>query len=421
MNDQVMTLDDSPADAAFRAEARAWIQANAPRELYDILSRSGYSSVGLPEEELIKASKAWQMKKARDGWGALQWPRKYGGRGATVTERVIWAQEEGPYAWLSSAFLVGFGMAGPTLMVHGTEEQKHRFLPKLISGEEIWCQMFSEPAAGSDLAGVRTRAERVGDEWVVNGQKIWTSIAHFADFAILLARTDPSVPKHKGLTYFWVDMRSPGIEVRPIRQPSGGSEFNEVYLTDVRLADHQRIGEVGQGWKVALTTLMNERVSVGTSMPTGFESLFDYCCELRTERGLAIDDPAIRSRLADWAARASGLKYTGLRVLSAIAHDRPPGAENSITKLVAASMSQDIAMFALDLQGRAGVLVDADADNAAGRFQALLMRSPGTRIEGGTDEILRNIIAERVLGLPPDFRPDKDVPFNMIPASGAVS
>jgi len=421
MNTQAMTFDDSPAEAAFRAEARAWIAANAPHELLPLLSKAGFASVDMDEGDLVRAAKAWQKKKAAAGWSALQWPRQYGGRGATAVERVIWEQEEGPYGKLAFIFVIGFGMAGPTLIAHGTEEQKRRFLPKLISGEEIWCQLFSEPAAGSDLAGIRTRAEKVGDGWVVNGQKIWTSLAHLADYGILVARTDPTVPKHKGLSYFWVDMHAPAVEVRPIKQANGRSEFNEVYFTDLLLADHQRIGEVGRGWQVALTTLMNERLMIGTSMPTGFDALFDYCCELRTEQGLAIDDRAVRSKLADWAVRANGLKFNSLRGLSALAKGGTPGAENSIGKLVAGSMMQEIAMFAMNLQGRAGILVDPEASEAAGPFQEMLLRSPGTRIEGGTDEILRNIIAERVLGLPPDIRVDKDVPFDRIPASGAVT
>jgi alkylation response protein AidB-like acyl-CoA dehydrogenase len=417
MLSEPMTFDDSPSDARFRAAARGWLAAHAPTQLHAALAASDFGTIRLEPEDLMRESKAWQKKKASAGWAALQWPREYGGQGATAIEQVIWEQEEGAYAKLSGLFVIGFGMSGPTIIEHGHEEQKRRFLPPLISGQEVWCQLFSEPAAGSDLAGIRTRAEKAGAEWIVNGQKIWTSFAQHADLGILLARTDPTVPKHRGLTMFWVDMASPGIEVRPIRQVSGRSEFNEVYFSDVRLADHQRLGQPGEGWRVALTTLMNERLTLGTSIPTGFEALFDYCCSLETPRGRAIEDRAVRSRLARWAVRAEGLRYTGMRSLSAVAKGQPPGPENSIGKLVAGSMMQEIAMFALDLQGRAGVVSDATAE-AAGRFQAMLLRSPGTRIEGGTDEILRNIIAERVLGLPPDIRVDKDVPFDAIPTSG---
>jgi acyl-CoA dehydrogenase len=305
-------------------------------------------------------------------------------------------------------------MCGPTMMAYASEEQKRRYLPPLAAGEEIWCQLFSEPAAGSDLAGLRTRAERNGDHWVINGQKIWTSGAHYSDFAILITRTDATVPKHQGLTMFFVDMKSEGIEVRPIKQANGQSGFNEVFFTDLRIPDGQRLGKVGGGWQVSLTTLMNERLSIGANMPTGFPELFDFCCRMSTPDGPLVEDRAVRARLATWAVRASGLKYTAFRTISALSKGETPGPENSIGKLVAGSTMQEIATFALDLQGQMGVLIDPD-DATANRFQAMLMRSPATRIEGGTDEILRNIIAERVLGLPPDIRVDKDVPFNKIP------
>jgi alkylation response protein AidB-like acyl-CoA dehydrogenase len=307
------------------------------------------------------------------------------------------------------------------MMAYATEEQKRRYLPPLAAGEEVWCQLFSEPAGGSDLAGLRTRAEPAPDgsgDWIINGQKIWTSGAHYSDYGILITRTDPNVPKHKGLTMFFLSMKTPGIEIRPIKQANGQSGFNEVYFTDVRLPDAQRLGPVNGGWGVSLTTLMNERLSIGSGMSTGFPEFFDLCCRIETERGLAVDDPAVRARLATWAIRTTGLKYTGYRALSAISRGETPGPENSIGKLVAGSTMQEIAMFAEDLQGQAGIATDPDVAASVGRFQAMLLRSPATRVEGGTDEILRNIIAERVLGLPPDVRVDKDVPFNQIPTKG---
>ena len=364
---------------------------------------------------MLAASKAWQKKKAQSDWACLHWPEDCGGRGASPIERVIWQQEEGAYGKLASIFLIGQGMIGPTLMAYAQEPHKRRYLPPLASGEEIWCQLFSEPVAGSDLAGLRTRAELVGDEWVINGQKIWTSGAHYSDYGMILTRTDPSVVKHDGLTMFFFDMKSPGVEVRPIKQVNGQSGFNEVFFTDLRVPDHQRLGAVGQGWRVSLTTLMNERMSIGAGMPTGFPDLLDFCCEFDTGDGLAIDDPAVRSRLATWAVRTSGLKYTAYRSISALSKGQIPGPENSIGKLVAGQTLQEIAMFALDLQGASGVLVDAAQPSAAARFQAMLLRSPATRIEGGTDEILRNIISERVLGLPADMRADRGLPFNEIP------
>ncbi len=410
-----MNFDDTPSEAGFRADVRAWIQANAPTELLAELALAGFGQPPLRSGDVIAASKAWQKKKSDAGWACIHWPADFGGRGASPIERVIWQQEEGAYAKLAGIFLIGQGMIGPTLMAFAAAPHQQRFLPPLASGEEIWCQLFSEPAAGSDLAGLRTRAEPSGDEWVINGQKIWTSGAHYADYGMILTRTDSAAAKHDGLTMFFFDMTSPGIDIRPIKQLNGQSGFNEVYFTDVRVPDHQRLGAVGQGWRVSLTTLMNERMSIGAGMPTGFPEMLDFCCNFDTGDGLAIDDAAVRSKLATWAVRTSGLKYTAYRSMSALSKGQTPGPENSIGKLVAGQTLQEIAAFALDLQGASGVLVDAAQTSAAARFQAMLLRSPATRIEGGTDEILRNIIAERVLGLPADLRADRGLPFNQIP------
>jgi acyl-CoA dehydrogenase len=411
-----MNFDDTPQEAAFRAEARAWIDANAPRHLHDQLALAGFGQPALQCGDVLAESKAWQKKKQEAGWACLHWPKTYGGRGASPIERVIWQQEEGVYGKLAGVFIIGQGMIAPTLMAYAAEDHKRRFLPPLASGEEIWCQLFSEPVAGSDLAGLRTRAERDGDHWVINGSKIWTSGAHISDHGMILTRTDPNVAKHDGLTMFFFDMKSPGVEVRPIKQVNGQSGFNEVFFTDLRIPDHQRLGAVGNGWKVSLTTLMNERLSIGAGMPTGFPELLDFCCTFDTGGGRkAVDDPAVRSKLAQWAVRTSGLKYTAWRSMSALSRGQTPGPENSIGKLVAGTTLQEIAAFALDLQGAAGVLTQASSGNAGARFQAMLLRSPATRIEGGTDEILRNIIAERVLGLPADMRADRGMPFNQIP------
>jgi alkylation response protein AidB-like acyl-CoA dehydrogenase len=415
-----MNFDDTPEEAAFRAEVRAWIDANAPKQLRAELDTAGFAGVTLSDVDPMAVAKAWQKKKFDAGWACLHWPKEYGGRGATPIERVIWGQEEGPYGALAGTFIIGHGMCGPTMMAFASEEQKRRYLPPLAAGEEIWCQLFSEPAGGSDLAGLRTRAERATDgsgDWIINGQKIWTSGAHYSDYGILITRTDPTVPKHKGLTMFFLSMKTPGVEIRPIKQANGDSGFNEVYFTDVRLPDAQRLGEVNDGWRVSLTTLMNERLSIGSGMSTGFPELFDLCCRIETANGLAVDDPAVRAKLATWAIRTTGLKYNGFRAISAISRGQTPGPENSIGKLVAGSTMQDIAMFAEELMGQAGIMTDPELTAAAGRFQRMLLRSPATRVEGGTDEILRNIIAERVLGLPADIRVDKDVPFNQIPTS----
>jgi acyl-CoA dehydrogenase len=413
-----MNFDDTPEEAAFRAKVRSWLDKNAPKHLESKVRQAGFASSG---GTTIEDSKAWQRKKYEAGYACLNWPKEYGGAGCSPIERVIWGQEEGPYAVLSGLFSIGHGMCGPTVMAWASEAQKRDLLPPLASGEHVWCQLFSEPASGSDLAGLRTRAERASDgsgDWIINGQKIWTSGAQRSDYGLLITRTDPNVPKHKGLTMFFLSMKSPGVEVRPIKQANGDSAFNEVYFTDVRIPDAQRLGAIGQGWEVSLTTLMNERLSIGSGMPTGFPELFDFCMNMQTEDGPAVNDRAVRSRLANYATRASGLRYTGMRAISALSKGETPGPENSIGKLVAGAMMQDLAMFALDLQGQAGVIADPAQASANARFQAMLLRSPATRVEGGTDEVLRNIIAERVLGLPGDIRVDKDVPFKDIPTSG---
>ncbi|QPC98237.1 acyl-CoA dehydrogenase family protein [Qipengyuania soli] len=418
-----MDFDDTPQEAAFRKEVRAWIDANAPKYLEDELKQASFGSSGLKSIDPVAAAKAWQKKKADAGWACLHWPKEYGGGARTPIERVIWGQEEGVYGTLSGTFIIGQGMCGPTVMAWASEEWKEKLLPPLASGEEIWCQLFSEPASGSDLAGLRTRATRAEDgsgDWIINGQKIWTSGAHISDWGLLITRTDPNVAKHKGLTMFFLRMDSPGVKVVPIKQANGASGFNEVYFTDVRIPDSQRLGGVGEGWKVSLTTLMNERLSIGSGMSAGFPDLFKYCMDAEIDGKPAVADPAVRSRLAQFAVRQSGLKYTGMRAISALSKGETPGPENSIGKLVAGSTLQELAMFALDLQGEAGVVWDEDSPQT-GRFQAMLMRSPATRIEGGSDEILRNIIGERVLGLPGDIRVDKDVPFKDIPTKGSAA
>ena len=416
-----MTFDDTPEEAAFRAAARAWLEANAPARYREALAATAAhttSSVHLPEiagVDVLAVCRAWQAQKFAAGWACLNWPVEFGGRGAPAIQRVIWQQEEGVYAQLSQVFAVGHGMAGPTIIAHGSDWQKAQFLKPIASGAALWCQLFSEPSGGSDLAGLLTRARPVDDGWVVDGQKIWTTHAQIAEFGLLLARTDPAVPKHEGLTMFILDMRSPGVEVRPIRQITGEATFNEVFLTGVRIPSENAIGRVGDGWRVSLTTLMNERLSLAAAIPTGVRELIDFCCRFETPQGLAIDDPAVRQRLATWAARASGLEHTMMRTISALSGGRAPGPENSIGKLVAGDMVQELAAYALDLQGPGGAVMAED--EGARRFQQMLLSAAAIRIGGGTAEIQRNIIAERVLGLPPETRVDKAVPFNAIPSA----
>jgi len=414
-----MNFDDTPQEAEFRALARKWIEANRPDDLMrDLASAEEIKDRDQRTAALLRAAKAWQKKKAEGGFACLTWPKEYGGRSATPIQRVIWDQEEGKYGALSGPFAIGQGMCGPTVMAYATEEQKRRYLPPLASGEEVWCQLFSEPAGGSDLAGLRTKAEKDGDDWIINGQKNWTTGAHFCDYGILITRTDPTLPKHKGLTMFFLDMKSPGVEVRPIKQASGHSGFNEVYFTNVRIPDAQRLGKVNDGWNVSLTTLMNERFSIGARLATGVPEFFDFASSVKMADGTpAIDDKAVRENLATWAARANGLKYTAYRAISSLSRGERPGPENSIGKLVAAPMMQDIAMYALELQGQMGAVARDDA-SPAGKLYQMLYGAIGMRIAGGTDEVMRNIIAERVLGLPGDIRVDKDAPFNQIPTKG---
>jgi alkylation response protein AidB-like acyl-CoA dehydrogenase len=407
-----MDFEDTPEEARFRAEVRAFLEAHAAGRPPG--TAEGYRSSQTAPGALERA-KAWQAKKYQAGFAGIAWPKEWGGRGGSPIEQVIYDQEERAFAVPRGFFEIGLGMCIPTLCQWGTPAQRARFAPAALKGEEIWCQLFSEPAAGSDLAGLRMRAERHGEEWIVNGQKIWTSGAHYADWAIVVARSDPALPKHKGLTFFFLAMTSRGIDVRPIKQISGQSHFNEVFFSDVRIPDAQRLGPVGAGWKVALTTLMNERLAVGDAPGPDFAEIFALARSITLGRGRAIDDPAVRHKLADWYVKAQGLKYTKFRTMTALSRGQTPGPEASIGKLVSASKLQEIASFGLDLLGMAGV-IDDQAMPAAAVFQQALLYAPGLRIAGGSDEILRNIIAERVLGLPAEPRLDKDLPFDRLPA-----
>lgn len=409
-----MDFKDTPQEAVFREEVRAWLKANAPQ--YEVEKSGARYREDISEN--IKIAKAWQAAKAEAGFAGIQWPAAYGGRGGTPLEEVIYHQEESKYRVPRGFFEIGIGMAGPVLMAYATEEQKQRYLPKMLNGEEIWCQLFSEPAAGSDLAGIRTRAEREGDEWTINGQKVWTSGAHFSDYGILVTRHDPTLPKHMGLTYFFIDMHAPGVEVVRIKQISGGSNFCEVFFNDLRVPDAWRLGEVGDGWSVCLTTLMNERLAVGDAPPPDVDELVEMLADVELETGPALDDPAVRERIADWYVESRGLKYTKFRTMTRLSRGQTPGAEASIAKLVSASKLQDIGAFGSDAQGMAGILMNPDIAPMEAAFQYAYLYAPGYRIAGGTDEILRNIIAERVLGLPPEIRVDKAVAFNELP-SGA--
>ena len=399
-----MDFNDTPEEARFREEASSWLAENAPTDdAFRALTP-------------LQQAKVWQKQKYDAGWACLGWAPDFGGRGASAIEEVIWRQEESQYDLPANFFLIGQGMIGPTLMAWASDEDKARFLPPLASGEEVWCQLFSEPAGGSDLAALRTRAEREGDGWVINGQKIWTSGAHYSDYGVIVVRTDPTVPKHKGLSYFYVDMKAQGVEVKPIKQLTGDSDFNEVYFTDVRVSDSQRLGEVGQGWQVSLTTLMNERGAVGGSFGQMDVSLaMSVAEEVEIDGRPALEDAAVRARIANWYVQEAGLKYTGYRSLTALSRGALPGPENSIGKLVGAPKMQAMSSYLMDLLGASGAIADESLAAKAGIIQRAYMGAPGLRIAGGTDEIMANIIAERVLGLPQEPRLDKGIPFNEVP------
>jgi alkylation response protein AidB-like acyl-CoA dehydrogenase len=408
-----MDFSDTPEEAAFRAEARAFLEHNAePRHGAFQTWESRWGS----EAEALRQARDLQRRKAEAGLAGITWPREYGGRGGSGIQQVIYAQEEARYLTPRGYFEIGLGMCMPTLFTYATEADKRRYPPVALRGEEIWCQLFSEPGAGSDLAGLRTRAVRDGDGWVVNGQKIWTSGAHRADWAILVARSDPKVPKHRGLTFFFLSMRTPGIEVRRIKQISGASNFNEVYFTDVRIPDAQRLGAVGGGWGVAITTLMNERVSSGDLRGPDFDELFGLARQVELEDGPALANAAVRERLADFYVRSQGVRWSRFRTMTALSRGETPGPENSIGKLVNAAKAQDLAAYAMDLLDMGGAVMDPALAPMKAAFQEALLYTPGGRIAAGTDEILKNIIAERVLGLPQDPRADRDAAFEDLPA-----
>ncbi len=400
-----MNFDDTPEEAAYRKQVQDWLAANAG-------ALEGTSNAR--REESVAGSKRWQKLKCDAGYVGITWPKAVGGQGGNAMQQIIFNQEEAKYDAPTGLYAIGLGMCIPTVFSHAlSPDIAARYVPVAMKGEEVWCQLFSEPASGSDLAGARTRAEKDGDEWVINGQKVWTSGAHLSDFGIVVTRTDPSVPKHKGLTMFIVDMKAPGVEVRPIKQMSGGSEFNEVFFTDVRVNDTHRLGAVNNGWNVSLTTLMHERLAVGgkPANAPGVQEMIELAKAIDLEEGNAMELSHVRQQIAAAYINDRGIDLTRMRTISALSSGRTPGPESSISKIVVANTMQDMGSFAADLAEGAGLIDESGLPNL-GRFQGSYIGAAGLRIAGGTDEILRNIIAERVLGLPGDIRPDKDVSFS---------
>jgi alkylation response protein AidB-like acyl-CoA dehydrogenase len=408
-----MDFQDTPEEAAFRQSARDFLAAHCALkgDTRDSLQKR------LSDGEYLAAAKAYQNAKAKAGFAGITWSKEQGGQGLPPIFSVIFNQEEGRYDAPAGPFAIGLGMCIPTMIAFATEEQKQRHVGPALHGQEIWCQLFSEPSAGSDVAGLKTKAVREGDEWVVNGQKVWTSGAHYSDWGILLVRTDPSKPKHKGLTMFFVNMKSPGIEVRPIHQMSGGSNFNEVYFTDVRIPHSQMLGGEGNGWSVALVTLMNERLAVGGSPGPDYREIMEHARSASGPGGeTLLKDSAFRQKLADWYVRAEGYKLGKFRTMTALSKGQTPGPESSIGKVITANQLQDITNTAIESMDHFGIIADGSLTPLEGAFQASYMWAPGLRIAGGTDEILKNIIAERVLGLPGDVRVDKDVAYQDLPS-----
>jgi len=401
-------FDDTSEEAAFRTEVRTWLEQHAPVRTSDGPRGARATSLsGEAELEHVARCRAWQRTLFDTGWAGITWPRAYGGRGGTPMQQVIFNQEQARFEADSGTFTVAIGMVGPTLIARGSEEQKERYLAKILSGEEIWCQLFSEPGAGSDLAGLGTRAASDGGGgWIVNGQKVWTSGAHYSDYAILLARTDPDQPKHRGITYFLLDMRTPGIEVRPLRQITGAAHFNEVFLTDVHIPAGNVVGEVGGGWGVAVTTLANERTAIGGGTSgVSFTELAGLARQLGRE-----DDPVVRQGLAAAYTRLQLVRYLGLRVQTALSRGLPPGPESSVLKLAYSRHVAETGSLMMAIEGSVGMLSSGDAPDD-GFWQQQFLGQWGVSIGGGTDQIQRNVIGERVLGLPGEPRTDKTMAF----------
>jgi len=394
------------SEEAFRAQALEFLQANAKPRIEEKTGwGEGSDRVGLlaeksaqEEAEEVATAKAWRQKTFDAGFGWITGPTEYGGRGLTSAYERVWSSVEAGFDVPSgSPFGIGLGMVAPTILAHATPEVKEAYLRRLWRGEMIACQLFSEPVAGSDLAGLQTRAERDGDEWIVNGQKVWTSGAQYSDIGEIICRTDPNLPKHKGLTGFVVDMHAPGVEVRPLRQMTGGASFNEVFFTDVRIPDSHRLGDVNQGWTVALTTLMNERASIGGggggSGSIGSARLTELLRHLGRDH-----DPIARQRLADIYINSKVSAYTSMRAMAKIKAGQLPGPEMSIAKLALTNNLQRISgLVSLVLGTR--LLADT-GEWGTYAWAELVLGIPGMRVAGGTDEIMRNIVGERVLGLP---------------------
>ncbi len=381
-----MDLTLSKAEEGFRDELRSWLEANHP----------GQEPSG--DEASFEFRRAWQRRLHDGGWAGVSWPKEYGGRGATLIEQAIFNEEVVRARTPAVANVLGLAMGGPTVIAHGTEEQRQRYLPPILSAEEIWCQGFSEPESGSDLASLKTRAVRRGDEWIVTGQKVWTTFAHHAKWCMLVARTDADAPKHKGLTYFLMDMEQDAVQVRPLVQITGEAEFNELFIEEARIPDENIVGGEGNGWAVAITTLMHERATLAFGLQVSVQiALRELIEEANRTRGMdgqpASADPVIRQRLAQLMIESEVLRLNAYRSLSATMRTGVPGPEGSLGKWHWSEVNQALTELAMDIAG-------PWAMDASGDWTYRFLRARANSIEGGTTEILKNIVAERVLGLP---------------------
>ena len=389
-----MDLTLSPSEEEFRDEVRAWLQENHP---------GPEPEAGL--DEVMAFRREWQLKLHEAGWAGISWPKEYGGRGATMIEQAIFAAEASRQEAPAPANVLGLAMGGPVVIAHGTEEQKARYLEPILTGEEIWCQGFSEPESGSDLASLKTRAVKDGDEWVVTGQKVWTTFAQYAKWCMLVARTDPDAPKHQGLTYFLMDMEQEGVQTRPLVQITGEGEFNEVFFEEARVPEANIVGEVGNGWAVAITTLMNERAGLAFGAISQIQNSLGRLGKLAEETpangGTAAEDPYYRQRIAQLHIEVETMRLNAYRGLTKTMQSGIPGPEGSLGKWQWADLNQDLTELALEIEGAYAVLArGSEHAVAGGAWQYGFLRSRANSIEGGTTDILKNIIAERVLGLP---------------------
>jgi alkylation response protein AidB-like acyl-CoA dehydrogenase len=375
-------LRDTPDEARFRDELRGWIANSLPAD-----KRGGRGGAQRFEDPFVRE---WSRKLYEAGYAGLTWPAEYGGAEAPYSFQAILYEELAAAQAAAHVGVIGLSMAGPTIIAHGTEEQKARYLRPILAADEIWCQGFSEPDAGSDLGAVCTRAERRGDFYVVNGQKVWSSFAHIADFCILVTQSDPSGPRYRNLTYLLVDMHAPGVEVRPLRQITGEAEFNEIFFSDVQVPVENRLGEEGEGWQVAMTTLLHERATLGFALTATLDAAFGRLLEEAREREV---DPRVREGLAREWIELQALRYTNYRALGTYERTGVPGPEGSGVKLRWSEANQRLTKLARELLGPDGIVDD-------GWWNHQQLRSRGNTIEAGTSEVLRNIIAERVLGLP---------------------